>query len=127
MLHFAAHSSSGKSRLTKPHVISIAKEFSETPFGRYREEGPESGEVFRNDWLLPAFQKYSKIRLNIDGVEGLPSSFLEEVMGGLVRTGYTVSDLRTKLEWSTSQPDLRFYLRLAWKYADEQERKQRVS
>lgn len=120
MLHFAELSSNGRSRLPSEHTIRIASDFSDTPFGRYREEGAESGEVFREDILIPALKAYERVILDIDGVEGLPSSFLEEIMGGLVRAGYAISYLKEHIEIVTTQPELRFYTRLAWKHAEEQ-------
>lgn len=120
MLHFAEPSSNGRSRLASEHIIRIASDFSDTPFGRYRGEGPESGEVFREDLLIPALKKFDRVILDIDDVEGLPSSFLEEVMGGLIRAGYQLDNLRKRIEIVTSQPELKFYTRLAWKHAEEQ-------
>jgi hypothetical protein len=32
--------------------INVGKDFSGHPIGRYREDGPESGEVFREDLLM---------------------------------------------------------------------------
>jgi len=122
MLHFAELSSSGRSRLPNEHVIRIASDFSETPFGRYRSEGLESGEVFREDLLIPALREYGRIVLGLDDVEGLPSSFLEEVMGGLIRAGYEIEDLRKRIQIVTRQPELKFYVRLAWRHAEEQVR-----
>jgi STAS-like domain of unknown function (DUF4325) len=120
MLHFAELSSNGRSKLPSEHIIRIASDFSETPFGRYRAEGPESGEVFREDLLIPALKNFDRVILDIDDVEGLPSSFLEEVMGGLIRLGYDIDDLRKRIEIVTTQPQLKFYTRLAWRHAEEQ-------
>ena len=66
--------------------ISIAKEFSRTPGGRFRFMGPDSGEEFR-EILLKALKKKppQQVTVIVDGVEGYGSSFLEEAFGGLVR------------------------------------------
>ena len=70
-------------------VLSIANQFSRFPAGRYRSDGPYSGERFRDDFLLPALQAASKngthVVVELDGVLGYSSSFLEEVFGGVVR------------------------------------------
>lgn len=122
MLHFAEPWSNGRSKLAENYVIRIASDFSEVPFGRYREEGATSGQVFREDILLPALKKHGSVTLDLDDVEGLPSSFLEEVMGGLIRHGYSLQDLKSRLRLVTTQAELKFYVRLAWKRAEEQEK-----
>lgn len=70
------------------NIISIA-DFSITPGSRYREEGPFSGQEFREDILEPEFKKTlesdKKLIINLDGVLGYGTSFLEEVFGGLAR------------------------------------------
>ena len=67
--------------------ISIAKDFTDTPGGRYKKDGPYSGEEFREKLLEPLFQTNSseKIIINLDGVEGYSTAFLEEAFGGLAR------------------------------------------
>lgn len=65
--------------------IIYVKEFSIFPGARYKHLGPGSGEEFRDDILIPALNKYTDIQLNLDGVIGYGSSFLEEIFGGLIR------------------------------------------
>jgi hypothetical protein len=70
--------------------INIAQCFSRTPFGRYATDSPFSAEKFRDEILIPVFQKHPNETIVIDftGVSlGLGSSFLEEAFGGLVRKG----------------------------------------
>jgi hypothetical protein len=69
-------------------TISIARDFSETPGGRYRKDGPDSGEEFREDVLIPNFKDISsgdRLTIDLDGGYGYPVSFLEEAFGGLAR------------------------------------------
>lgn len=103
--------------------IQIATEFSETPFGRYASDGPESGQIFRDEVLLPYLRNGRKVTLDIDGVAGLPSSFWEEALGGAVRAGIPADQLRSLLDITTSQNDLKTYIRIGWKYVDEAARK----
>lgn len=69
--------------------INIAKDYSETPGGRYIEEGSFSGEDFRERILYPQFQKAidenTRLEINFDGGYGYASCFLEEAFGGLAR------------------------------------------
>lgn len=69
----------------------IAKDFSETPGGRFRKHGPYSGEEFRDDVLCGLLQKAidsdEKLAVVLDGTAGYGSSFLEEAFGGLIRLG----------------------------------------
>lgn len=99
-------------------TISIARDFSPFPAGRKRSDGPYTGETFREDLLLPKLKVGTHVILDIDGVEGLPSSFLEEVFGGLVRSGWAPADLRAAVEFRLSDPELEVYPPLAWRFAD---------
>lgn len=69
--------------------INIAKDFSDTPGGRYISEGENSGEKFRDEILLPRYeyaeQHNEKLKINFDECWGFGTSFLEEAFGGLVR------------------------------------------
>jgi hypothetical protein len=101
-------------------VIDIARDFSPYPAGRYRKDGPYSGQHFREEVLLPRLVDDVHVRLIIDGVAGLPSSFWEEVFGGLVRQHKILPQyLREHISVETSQTSLRPFVRLAFQYADE--------
>jgi hypothetical protein len=69
--------------------ISIARDFSPFPAGRKRQDGPNSAERFREDILIPtlreAAERNERVIIELDGVYGYSSSFLEETFGGLVR------------------------------------------
>ena len=69
--------------------LTIATEFSKTPGPRDPEEGDFSGKVFLETLLLPKFQRAveagEKLIVNLDGVEGYATSFLEASFGGLAR------------------------------------------
>jgi hypothetical protein len=85
--------------------ISVAKQFSKRPVGRFVDDGDSSGEEFRTKLLLPALMESSLVTVVLDGVAGYPSSFLEEAFGGLVRLhGFTSADLRQRLRLQNSDP-----------------------
>ena len=80
-------------------MISIANDFSRYPAGRYLEDGPYSGQKFREDILVPALEANTKVFVNIDDTRGFGSSFLEEAFGGLVRVHHiSAKTLMEKLE-----------------------------
>ena len=69
--------------------INICKEYTDTPGGRYKEQGDFSGEDFRETMLKPKYlesiEKNEKLQIDLDGGYGYGSSFLEEAFGGLIR------------------------------------------
>lgn len=79
-------------------TIVYVKEFSTTPGARYRHLGKASGEEFRDDILVPAFEKDKNLIVDLDGVRGYGSSFLDEAFAGLVRLGkFTSSEIKTMI------------------------------
>lgn len=97
-------------------MISILKNFSENPAGRYVTDGPNSGERFREELLLPALRSSSKVVVDLDGALGFGSSFLEEAFGGLVRAGIKASELHSRLEILTKTS---MYKSRIWHYIDD--------
>lgn len=97
-------------------VISIAKQFSPTPAGRYRSDGPFPGERFRDDVLVPELEKPDNVvTVDLDGTAGFGSSFLEEAFGGLVRKGFSPTVLRQRLRIKSGRPS---YLTRVWSYIE---------
>lgn len=95
-------------------LISISKEFSEFPAGRFIEDGPFSGERFRDELLAPALNEFDQVTVNIDGTLGFGSSFLEEAFGGLIRVHkFSVNELNSKLIIVGS---METYKRRIWSY-----------
>ncbi len=70
-------------------VVNVARDFSRYPAGRYVDDGPYSGAAFRDGILIPALKAGEEIAIELDGVRGYGSSFLEEAFGGLVRDGFS--------------------------------------
>ena len=65
--------------------VNVAKDFTRFPSGRYKRAGNTSGEAFREKFLVPALQARKEVEIELDGVLGYGSSFLEEAFGGAVR------------------------------------------
>ncbi|AHY06957.1 STAS-like domain-containing protein [Serratia plymuthica] len=81
----------------KSTTISVIDTIGKYPFGRERCDGDASAEEFRDDYLIPALNKYDIVNVELDGVMGYASSFLEEAFGGLVRNGFDNNDLLLRL------------------------------
>jgi hypothetical protein len=92
-------------------TIDIAREFSRIPGPRYVEEGPHSGQEFREKILRPKFEEArrnnDRLVIELDGVRfGYPTSFLEEAFGGLVREFGVDAVLQHLVFRSTEEPYL---------------------
>ena len=95
-------------------ILNIGQDFSNDPAGRYRSDGPASGEAFREDFLkneILSLKSGEKIKIIIDdGVEGYGSSFLTEGFAGMVKFGYIKNDdFLDKIEIDYSEEDFEFY------------------
>lgn len=107
-------------------TLQVAREFSPYLGGRYRDDGPWSGEQFRDEMLRPrlleAIQQHATLHINFDGVAGMPPSFLEEAFGGLLRTvpGLELKTLNERLKLDAEDPELWPFLKLAQKFMEHQ-------
>jgi hypothetical protein len=97
-------------------VISVSRDYSETPAGRFKKDGPKSGEEFREEFLVPSLRSGKQVVVQLDGVLGYGSSFLEEAFGGLVRSGFSEQVLRSQLVIQCSYP---IYLARVWRYISD--------
>ncbi|MBZ0259715.1 MAG: STAS-like domain-containing protein [Hyphomicrobiales bacterium] len=101
-------------------MINIADDFSKTPAGRVRSDGPSSGERFREDFLLPQLKTTKIVEIKLDGAAGYPSSFLEEAFGGLIREGYlTSSEAKSRIRIIASAPEFKRYEKAIWYHIDQ--------
>jgi len=85
------------------HTINVVKDFNKRPYGRYIDDGPGCGELFRRNYLAPALRKYSKVHVDLDGYNRYGRSFLDEAFGGLIREeGFSYAEVKEKLTYSHS-------------------------
>lgn len=94
--------------------ISIAKDFSIYPAGRVVGDGPNSGERFREECLVPvlkqALETGEMVAIDIDGTAMLGSSFIDEAFGGLVRLhSYDAEKLASLIRIDGKEPLAEFY------------------
>ena len=84
--------------------ISVAKDFSPYPAGRYIADSNLSGQVFRENLLAPTLKNDGNVLVDLDGTEGYGSSFLEEAFGGLIREeGFDLPDLMQRLTFKSNE------------------------
>ena len=86
-------------------TINIAKDFAVRPLGRYHpKDGPNTGERFRRDFLVPNLKKSDqKILIDFGSLKMITSSFMEEAFGGLVREeAFPVDELLERIEFNCS-------------------------
>lgn len=82
--------------------INIAKDFHKAPAGRYRSYGSFSGQRFREEFLLPAFEDktISRVDIILDGLDGVGASFWDEAFGGLIRENdISISEIENKINF----------------------------
>ena len=99
--------------------IDIAQKFSDSPSGRYIEDGEYCGANFLHQYLLPNIHKYTKIILDFTIVLGYGSSFLEELFFFFVReTGMSKEEFFKHIEIKTLNDP--FLLEEINQYIDEE-------
>lgn len=89
------------------YKISIAKDYTEYPGGRYTTDGKFSGEDFRDTILIPMIKKHQLVEVDLNGTAGYGSSFLEEAFGGLIRNGFTHDEVAEQVRINTNRPGLK--------------------
>lgn len=69
--------------------IVVARDFSDCPGARYREDGPKSGQEFYEELLKQVFadalSSNAKLRIVLDGTNGYATSFLDQAFGELAK------------------------------------------
>ncbi|OUD10009.1 hypothetical protein BVC71_00355 [Marivivens niveibacter] len=113
-------------------VLNVAEEFSKFPTGRVPEDGSNSGQRFRQDFLRPrlieAIRSDAKLVVSLDNLETCGSSFLEESFGGLFRDecfrkkGFTFEQIKKHLKVSATQRGMLRYVRSAEKHIEKASR-----
>ncbi|UCI24589.1 STAS-like domain-containing protein [Mesorhizobium sp. B2-8-5] len=102
-------------------TISIARDFTPYPGGRYKRNGKGSGQEFREEFLVPLFKKNETAVIELEGASGYPPSFLEEAFGGLVREGYAPEEIKRRIRL-VATPAYDSYTRLIWQYVERAQR-----
>ncbi|WP_395026283.1 STAS-like domain-containing protein [Comamonas odontotermitis] len=82
----------------------MSKNFSPFPAGRTPADGPNSGQRFRDEFLVPSL-KVGPVCIILDA-EGYGSSFLEEAFGQLIPKGFNEEFLLKNLSFETDDETL---------------------
>ncbi|PHR65620.1 MAG: DUF4325 domain-containing protein [Idiomarina sp.] len=78
--------------------IKIVEAFHPRPKWRYRKEGEGSGQAFREEHLIPAFEAYENVEVDLTGYNRYGPSFISEAFGGLIREGnMRLSEIQRRL------------------------------
>lgn len=99
-------------------TVSVAKNFTRFPSGRYKDKGSTSGQAFRERFLESPIAEGQVVEVDFDGTVGYGSSFLEEAFGGLVRAlrrpaGQLLPLLRLKSSDPTIPEEVKQYIQAA--------------
>lgn len=87
----------------KEKIITVVKDFSKKPYGRYPDDGEGCGEFFRKRLLAPALREYDRVHVVLDGYNRYGRSFLDEAFGGLIRDEkFTYEDIVLRLSYTHS-------------------------
>lgn len=68
----------------EPEVIRVA-DYTKFPGGRYAEDGEGNATNFRTEYLVTPLRNKTRVVVDLGGVAGYSSAFLDEAFGGLVR------------------------------------------
>jgi len=101
-------------------MISVSRDFTPYPGGRYRRHGKGSGQEFREEILIPLMKSQENAEIDLDGASGYPPSFLDEAFGGLVREGYTAADIKKKVRFKAG-PTHEIYINMIWAFVEKAE------
>ena len=74
----------------------VVEQFSRFPGGRLKKHGPYSGEEFRDDVLIPLFEKCNSLTIDLTGAITYGASFLDESFGELGKR-YGLEKVKQKL------------------------------
>lgn len=107
-------------------TIDIAERFSRHPAGRVASDGPDNGERFRDEILVPTLREAmehnegARVIVDIDGCRSFGSSFLEEAFGGLARVpGFPFLKALKILKIQSQKPHLQIYKDAILEYLDD--------
>ncbi len=84
-------------------------DFSKFPGGRYIKYGPDSGELFRDEWLIPAINKLEKgetLEIDLSVVYTYAPSFLDEAFAQIIRRKIlSYEEFKEKIKFTADLPN----------------------
>ncbi|MCH9664906.1 MAG: hypothetical protein K0U41_03560 [Gammaproteobacteria bacterium] len=107
--------------MTKPHKIKMF-DFAEYPGGRNIKYGPNSGEKFRREVLLPALRKHDLIEIDIARCYTYAPGFVDEITAHVIRAGFlTHAEYCRRISFVSDKENEFFIKDMFEKFRDEQE------
>lgn len=111
----------------KPECTIVVAEYTDMPIGRNDLDGPKNGADFRDNRLIPALLEYTVVNVDFNGTLGTTPSFLEEVFGGVVRSGFISGDELSKrvnvvYKFESVKNNVKKYIREAEEFISRNER-----
>ena len=94
-------------------TLTVAKDYSQYPGGRYLEDGVGNATDFREKHLVPMLEKNKPFLIDLNGVVAYPVSFIDEAFGALVRTKrYSADRLLKQIKFRATDPGLGVFVEL---------------
>lgn len=91
-------------------TIRMTVDFSKLPGEIDELHGTNTGEKFRNNYLIPVYDyclvRDENLNINFCNSHGYAASFLEEAFGGMVRNGYDGKQMLRKMNFKTEEEPL---------------------
>ena len=98
-------------------TIKVAEDLSRFPGGRYKKDGPNSGESLREMVAVSLRSNKGVTLVDFRGTAGVPASFAEEAFGGLIREeDFSLEELNNRL---AVDADLAETGAKIWQYMEE--------
>lgn len=99
------------------NAININKDFSTYPMGRSDEDGPDNGQRFFLQFLLPLISENQPVIVEMDGPRVYGSSFLDEAFHVMPKKhGFNYKQFSKLVTLIARDPVYAFYKRAAEQY-----------
>ena len=95
-------------------TIDLSSDFATYPMGRDDNDGPDNGQKFYRQFILPNLKSNTKMRIVLDGVLSLGSSFLDEAFHIMPKeSGFSRKTLEQLITIVAETSEFKFYKMMA--------------
>lgn len=100
--------------------VNIPQDFSKYPMGRTDEDGPDNGQRFFREFLLPNIRAGKHVVVSFDGARAIGSSFLDEAFGSLIRElNMSTKEALSSVTIVANEPAYALYKKMAEQFIRE--------